>query len=115
MVKPMIQIFGTSKSRDTQKAIRFFKERRAPFQFIDLAEKAMSRGELESVARSVPLDRLIDREGSLFGKLGLEYQEFDTAEKLLENPLLFKMPVVRDKNRATAGLAEDIWRTWLEG
>lgn len=48
-----IQIFGTKKSFDTKKAQRYFKERRVKFQFIDLKEKGMSKGELESVARAV--------------------------------------------------------------
>ena len=114
MIGLMIQIFGTLKSRDTQKAIRFFKERRIPFQFIDLSLKAMSRGELESVARSVPLDILLDREGAEFARLGLAYLEFDAADALLEHPLLFRMPVVRDKRRATAGPAFDQWSAWLK-
>ena len=45
-----IQIFGTKKSFDTKKAQRYFKERRISFQFIDLKEKGMSKGELQSVA-----------------------------------------------------------------
>jgi arsenate reductase len=110
----MIQIFGSQKNRDTRKAIRFFKERRVPFQFIDLAEKPMSRGELESVARSVPLEELIDRDGAEFERLGLAHRELDPGEALLEHPLLFRMPVVRDKNRASAGLAEDEWKRWLK-
>ena len=48
-----IQVFGTKKSFDTKKAQRYFKERRVKFQFIDLAEKGMSKGELESVRRAV--------------------------------------------------------------
>ena len=56
-----IQIFGTKKSFDTKKAQRYFKERRVKFQFIDLKEKGMSKGELESVARAVGgIDAVID-------------------------------------------------------
>ena len=47
-----IQIFGTKKSFDTKKAQRYFKERRVKFQFVDLKEKGLSKGELESVARA---------------------------------------------------------------
>ena len=47
-----IQIFGTKKSFDTKKAQRYFKERRIKFQFIDLKEKEMSKGELQSVMRA---------------------------------------------------------------
>jgi arsenate reductase len=109
----MIQIFGTPGSRDTQKAVRFFKERRVPFQFIDLSQKAMSRGELASVARSVSPDRLLDRESALYKKMGLAYQEYDPVEKLLEQPLLFVMPVVREGNKAAVGPAVDEWLSWL--
>ena len=57
-----IQIFGTKKSFDTKKAQRYFKERRIKFQFIDLREKEMSKGELQSVMRAVGgLDALIDQ------------------------------------------------------
>ena len=35
----ILQIFGTKKSNNTQKALRFFKERGVEIQFIDLHEK----------------------------------------------------------------------------
>ena len=56
-----IQIFGTKKSFDTKKAQRYFKERRIKFQFIDLKEKGMSKGELQSVMRAVGgIEKLVD-------------------------------------------------------
>lgn len=48
-----IQIFGTKKCKDTQKAERFFKERNVKYQFIDMKEKGMSKGELVSVMNAV--------------------------------------------------------------
>ena len=48
-----IQIFGTNKSFDCKAAQRFFKERRIPFQFVDLKEKEMSRGEFDSVVAAI--------------------------------------------------------------
>ena len=45
----MIQIIGTKKNRATQHALRFFKERRITFQWRDLTEKGLSRGELENI------------------------------------------------------------------
>ena len=47
-----IQIFGTKKCNDTKKAERFFKERGIKYQFIDMKEKGMSKGEFTSVARA---------------------------------------------------------------
>ena len=43
-----IQIFGTKKCNDTKKAERFFKERGIKYQFIDMKEKGMSKGEFNS-------------------------------------------------------------------
>ena len=48
-----IQIFGAKKSFDTKKAERYFKERRIKYQYIDMAEKGLSKGELTSVAQAV--------------------------------------------------------------
>ena len=67
-----IQIFGIKKCSDTNKAIRFFKERGIKTQFIDLNEKAMSKGELESVKRTIPIEQLIDKEGKQYKKRNLE-------------------------------------------
>lgn len=91
----------------------FFKERRIPFQFINLAEKPMSKGELESVLRSIPPEELIDTESRAYKDGGLAYMRFNAVTKLVENPMLFKTPVVRDGKRATAGYVPDIWKTWL--
>ena len=47
-----VQIFGTKKCNDTKKAERFFKERGIKFQFIDMKEKGMSKGEFNLVAQA---------------------------------------------------------------
>ncbi len=47
-----IQIFGLKKCTETRKAQRFFKERRIRFQFVNLADTGLSKGELRSVAAS---------------------------------------------------------------
>ena len=110
-----IQIFGTKKSFDTKKAQRYFKERRVKFQFIDLKEKGMSKGELESVARAAGgIDALVDPKAkdadtvALFTYLSAD-QKFD---KLLENQHIVKEPIVRNGRQATVGYAPDTWKTW---
>ena len=56
-----IQIFGKSKSFDTKKAERYFKERGIKFQSVDLPTKGLSKGELNSVLAAVgDIDKLID-------------------------------------------------------
>ena len=59
-----IQIFGTKKCNDTKKAERFFKERGIKYQFIDMKEKGMSKGEFTSVAQvNGGLENMINWDG----------------------------------------------------
>lgn len=110
-----IQIFGTKKNADARKAERFFKERGVKFQYIDLKEKGLSRGELQSVANAVGgVDNLIDgdrKERDLLILLQYLTPE-DKFDKVLENQSLLKQPVVRNGKQATVGYAPEIWKTW---
>lgn len=110
-----IQIFGTSKSFDTKKAQRYFSDRKIKVQYIDLWEKEMSRGEFLSVEKSVGgIEKLIDENCknkdllALFNHLTPEAKQ----EKMLENQVLIKLPIVRNGKLATVGYAPDIWKTW---
>lgn len=110
-----IQIFGTKKSFDTKKAQRYFKERRIKVQFIDLKEKEMSKGELQSVMRAVGgIDAVVDANAKDQDTVALitylaESQKFD---KLLENQQVLREPIVRNGQKATVGYCPDIWKTW---
>ena len=107
-----IQIFGTKKSFDSKKAERYFKERRIKFQAIDLKKYGISRGELQSVLRSVKLPALIAPKHP-DAKL-LEYLAYDQdkVEKLLEDPTLLRTPIVRNGKQATVGYQPEVWKTW---
>ena len=84
-----IQIFGKNKCFDTKKAQRWFKERGIKFQMIDLAQKGMSRGELDSVLKAVGgLDALIDEKSRGYASLAYLAYDEDKREKLLEDGTL---------------------------
>ena len=111
----IIQICGTKKSSDTRKAERYFKERGIRIQLIDLKEKGLSRGELQSVAQAVGgIDAMIDpdcRDKDLLALITYIAQE-DKAQKILENQSVLRQPIVRNGKQATVGYAPDIWKTW---
>ena len=110
-----IQIFGTKKCFDTKKAERYFKERRVPFQRIDLLDKGMSRGELANVCRAVGgLDAMLDEKCRDQDTLALvRYLTEDAKlDKVLENQHLLKTPIVRNGKLATVGYQPDVWKTW---
>jgi arsenate reductase (glutaredoxin) len=106
-----IQIFGTVKCQDTKKAQRYFKERRIPFQFIDITQKGLSKGELKSIT-AAGIDNLIDREGKAYGQKNLKYLTHDIEEELLKDATLLRTPVVRNNAKATVGYQPDVWKTW---
>ena len=109
----MIQIFGVKNCNDTKKAIRFFKDRKINVQFINLKEKEISKGELRSITKVFDIEELLDREGKEFKKRNLEYYVFDTLELLMESPILFKTPILREKEKVTLGYQPEIWKEWI--
>ena len=110
-----VQVFGTRKSPDTRSALRFFAERRVKVHFVDLAERAASRGELTRFVQKHGLEALVDRGSRRFAELGLgasRYSEDRWLALLEEEPLLLRMPLVRFQQQLTIGSAEPTWRQW---
>lgn len=110
-----IQIFGTTKCFETKKAQRYFKEHGIKFQFIDLKEKKMSKGELLSVIQSIGgINQLLDLDCRDKDALALimYLAEEERMEKLLENQQVLQTPIVRNGKIATAGFRPEIWKNW---
>ncbi|WP_304130890.1 arsenate reductase family protein [Ignavibacterium album] len=108
-----IQIIGTKKCKETQKAERFFKERRIPFHFRDLTEKGLAKGELDNISSVVPVEELIDTESKRYKERGMQYMKFDIAEELLLDPMLIKTPIVRNGKLVTVGYKPEVWKEWI--
>ena len=110
-----IQIFGTKKSADTRKAERYFKERRIKYEFVDLKEKGLSKVEFRKVCQAVGgLEAMIDencKDKDLLAWIKYLVPE-DKEEKILENQIVLKQPIVRNGQKATVGYAPDVWKTW---
>ena len=112
-----IQVFGKAKCFDSKKAERFFKERKIKYQFVDLAKFGLSKGEYQSVKNAVGgMQALIDEKSKEYKNLFIEYlaDQNDVEEKLLENPGLFKTPIVRNGRKATVGYKPEVWESWRQ-
>lgn len=110
-----VQIFGTRKCFDTKKAERYFKERNVKYQFIDLKEKGMSRGEYASIKQAAGgVEAMLDPDCKDKDALALirYIAEEDRDEKILENQKVLKTPIVRNGKMATVGYRPDIWKQW---
>lgn len=109
-----IQIFGIKKCFDTKKAERYFKERKIRYQFIDLNEKALSKRELQSVRASVDINELINIKAKEYKSLNVDQIRNNNVKEeiLLNNPKLYKTPIVRNGKQATVGYVPEVWKTW---
>jgi len=111
-----VQIFGVKKNAETRKALRFFAERRVKTHFVDLMERAASRGELTRYAQKFGVPALVDENSKRYLELGLRtarYGDERWLEILIDEPLILKMPLVRQGNALTIGAAETTWKSWL--
>ncbi len=110
-----VQIFGLRKSAETRKALRFFAERRVKTHFVDLQERAASLGELRRFAQKFGVEVLLDRRSRRFADLGLGAARLSDErwlDRLAEEPLLLRIPLVRHQQQLTVGDAEATWREW---
>lgn len=109
-----LQIYA-GKGFDTQKAERYFKERRIPYQRVDVLKFGIGRRELESVVSAVGLDAVCDKESKAFRESVIAYtQNRETIlAGLVEKPQLLRLPIVRSGRLATVGYCPEIWEAWI--
>jgi len=111
-----VQVFGVKKSADTRSALRFFAERRIKVHFVDLAERPASKGELTRFVQKFGIEALTDRNSARFAHLGLAAARLSPErwlDRLVDEPLLLRMPLVRHQQQLTIGPAEATWRDWV--
>ena len=93
----------------------FFKERGIKYQFVDMKEKGMSKGEFNSVAQANGgLENMINWDGKDKDLLALiKYiADEDKLQKVMENSSVIKTPVVRNGKLSTLGYQPEIWKKW---
>lgn len=110
----MIQLYFYKKNFDTQKAERWFAERRIPLQKVDLTRAKLGKRELESMRAQVGIDTLIDKESKAWKECPARYASGEAAilDALAADPRRVRLPIVRDGKRVTVGYQPDIWATW---
>ncbi len=114
---PVIQLFGRKDSRETQRAIRFFKERRAGISFVDIAVRAPARAELRRFAQRFGAAALLDRASSAYRDAGLGYLRMDDEDILARVEIearLLRLPLARFGDRLSIGPDEPAWKEWLK-
>ncbi len=112
-----IQIFGVKKSQATRAAERFFKERRAAIQMVDLSKKAIAPGEIRRFVDRFGWSGVLDAEGKAYAEAGLKYlklSEADLMARIEREPALLRLPLVRGGKFVSVGQDEATWKAMLE-
>lgn len=113
----VVQIFGLKNSQASRAAERFFKERRAQIQFVDLKQKAMAPGEIRRFTDRFGLANLLDTTGKAYEDAGLKYLRVTDAElleRIEKTPALLRLPLVRAANKVAVGHDEEAWKAMLQ-
>ncbi len=111
-----VQIFGVKNSQATRAAERFFKERRAEIQMVDLKKKAIAAGEIRRFVERYGWAGLLDSEGKAYVDTGLKYMKLSEAElmeRVEREPGLLKLPLVRGGKVVSVGHDEASWKEML--
>jgi arsenate reductase-like glutaredoxin family protein len=111
-----IQIFGVKDLPACRAADRFFKERRAEIQVVDLKKRPMAAGEIRRFIERFGLQGLLDSEGQAFEAAGLKYMrlsETDLLVRIEREPKLLRLPLVRCGGKLSIGQDEDAWKAML--
>lgn len=113
---PDIQVFGTDDSPATRAALRFFRERRIVVRYSDLRKRPIAAGELRRFVERLGGRTLLDETSKSYRDNGLRYltmTEAEIVQRLLADPGLLRLPLVRHGNDVTAGKSEATWAAWL--
>lgn len=111
-----IQVFGLERDPSTRAAMRFFKERRVAISFVDLRKRPIAPGELRRFVERLGAASLLDPASRAYRDAGLGYLILDKegiVARVLADPSLLRLPLVRHANDVTIGRAESTWTAWL--
>lgn len=111
-----IIIYAGKKNFDAQKAERFFKERRIPYQLLDMKKHKLGQKELALFARRLGARNLIDRKNpeALSHPAAHTDDEGYILETLLAHPRFLVSPIVRNGEQVALGANEAAWSEWIQ-
>jgi len=115
---PNIQVFGMDDSPATRNTLRFFRERRIVVHYVDLRKKPIALGELRRFVEKLGAKALLDETSRPYREAGLQHLVLDEqgiVQRLLADPRLLRLPLVRHEQEFTAGKDEASWARWVKG
>ncbi|MDR9415807.1 MAG: arsenate reductase family protein [Gracilimonas sp.] len=109
----IVGINNCNKIRDTKK---WMDNHSVDYEFIDIKKEPLSRDELKELEFKVGLDVLVNKRGRKWRDLGLAKQELseeELFEKLLNNQVMIKRPVLIKEESVLVGYDEDSFEAFV--
>ena len=86
-----------------------------PIAFVDLKKRPPAAGELKRFAQKFGARALLDEDSKAYRKASLGYLtmgDSEVLERVVADPMLLRLPLVRYGNELTIGVDEDTWKAW---
>lgn len=107
----MITIIGIKNCSTMKKAFDWFEDRNVAYDFRDVKKEPLGADELTALWKHFGDEKLINRRGMMWRKLGLaqkDLSEKELFEALMSNQNMMKRPVVLDSQTPVAiGFSEE--------
>lgn len=88
-----------------------------PLSFVDVTKRPPAPGELRRFSQRFGARALLDEDGRAYREAGLAYLRLtddEVLERVLADPRLLRLPLVRFGPEVTIGLDEATWRGWQQ-
>ena len=111
-----IQLYFSKNNFDVQKARRFFKERRIPFQEVDLKKHTPGLRELRLFAQAAGgMKKLIDPDARTDRAVYVRQliTESILEQELLDDPKLLIGPIIRNGGKVCVGFDQAVLEQWI--
>lgn len=112
---PVVQVFGRDDLQATRRCLRFFKERRMPVSYVDVARRPPAPTELRRFSERHGARALLDESSRAYREAGLAWLRLSDPEvmaRLLAEPRLLRLPLVRFGSEVSVGIDEATWKDW---
>jgi arsenate reductase-like glutaredoxin family protein len=112
----VVQVFGLDDSPPTRAALRFFRERRIDVSYVNLRRRPLATAELRRFVDRLGVRSLVDTGSRAYRDAGLAHlvlTDAELTERLLADPRLLRLPLVRVDAAVAAGRDEASWRAML--
>ena len=86
-----------------------------PIAFVDLKKRPPAPGELKRFAQKFGARALLDEDSKAYRKANLGYLAMgddEVLERVIAEPRLLRLPLVRYGNELTIGVDEETWKVW---